>query len=59
MATGGVASSERRVFAARKYDRGEFPVRAMKNLVPFSKNLWGDRWGKGKEESGTKIVTIF
>jgi len=22
--------------------------------VPFSENLWGDRWGKGKEESGTR-----
>jgi hypothetical protein len=29
------------------------PGGAMKNLVPFSENLWGDRWGKGKEESGT------
>jgi hypothetical protein len=22
--------------------------------VPFSENLLGDRWGKGKEESGTR-----
>jgi hypothetical protein len=29
------------------------PGGTMKNLVPFSENLWGDRWGKGKEESGT------
>ncbi len=35
----------------------------MKNLVPFSENLWGDRWGKGKEESGTsariRIARMF
>ncbi len=25
------------------------------SLVPFSENLlWGDRWGKGKEELGTR-----
>ncbi len=33
----------------------EISVRFMvKNLVSFSENLWDDRWGKGKEESGTR-----
>jgi len=27
-------------------------------LVPFSENLlWGDGWGKGKEELGTRLIT--
>ena len=28
------------------------------SLVPFSENLWGDRWGKGKEELGTRLFNI-
>jgi len=27
--------------------------------VLLSKNLLADRWGKGKEESDTRLITIF
>ena len=30
------------------------------SLVPFSENLlWGDRWGKGKEELGTRFAAYI